>query len=113
MKELDSEYNRLSSIGIEVRTRDLSNPAQGYPGFVLMERMIGVVYGVAQTYCPHRVYLAPALRLVDAMPADLTLLDSAHLDRDAAGNGKYLGVLSCAATAVAALVHEREQARES
>lgn len=52
------EYTAVTAMGIKVRTRDLEVPAEGPIGFLLAERMIGTLYGVASTVCPGAVYLS-------------------------------------------------------
>ncbi|HDS74098.1 MAG TPA: hypothetical protein ENN56_01025 [Firmicutes bacterium] len=48
----------MTAIGIKMRTRDVESPAEGPMGFLLAERMIGTLYGVASTVCPGAVFLS-------------------------------------------------------
>ena len=57
------EDNAVTAIGIRMRTRDLESPAEGPMGFLLAERMIGTLYGVASTTCPGAVYLSGAYEM--------------------------------------------------
>ena len=59
VKESESGNTRLTSIGIEVRTTYIDAPAGGYRDFMRMERIRGVLHGVAYVHCPQHVYSAP------------------------------------------------------
>jgi hypothetical protein len=54
---------RLGSIGIEVRTRYIDAPLSGYQDFLRMERVRGMLQGVAFAHCGGCVYMAPLYRL--------------------------------------------------
>jgi len=102
-READEEPSRLNQLGIRVRTRDLEGPLGGYRGFVLLERIVGVVYGVAEIHRPDSVYLSPGLKLMDSATDGEESSDCS----DAAPFAR-VPALAVAAAAASALLDDRE-----
>lgn len=82
--EHESERTAVAAMGIKMRTRNLDSPAVGPTGFLLAERIVGVLYGIASTVCGGSVYLSDAYDMNGANAVTQTPQDSALRDAFAA-----------------------------
>lgn len=52
------DHPNLSAMGIQMRTRKLGVPMEGYAGFASIERLVGALHVVADLHCPGKVFQA-------------------------------------------------------